>query len=108
MTSARQILVIEDDRDIRITLQELLELEGYAVEIAENGQRGLDLLRSGSRPSLILLDMLMPVTDGRTFLDKVAEDAQLSQIPVVIVSATVSLGQTPGARATVRKPADLD
>ena len=62
------ILVIDDDKDIRDMLDMVLAAEGYEVATASDGVAGLDRLRVGARPSLILLDMMMPSTGrGRLF-----------------------------------------
>jgi CheY-like chemotaxis protein len=83
------ILVVEDQPDIREPLCELLELEGYRVLRAEHGQAALAMLR-GVRPDAIVLDVMMPVMDGGTFLDALAADGP-SGIPVLLLSA---LGRT--------------
>src|SRR3712207_6404701 len=84
------LLVVEDDQDIRETLQQALELEGYQVSTAGNGKEALDILHLAdppSRPHLILLDLMMPIMDGWEFLEKARSTNLLSGIPVVIVSA---------------------
>src|SRR4051812_46327475 len=65
-----KILIVEDDVDIRDSLRQLLEDEGFSVLTAGNGREGLERLKSMSQPCLILLDLLMPVMDGREFLDE--------------------------------------
>ena len=62
--SARTILIVEDNLDIRQTLQDALEFEGYSVETCENGRDGLARLGEIARPGLIILDYRMPVLDG--------------------------------------------
>ena len=64
MTLSKRIFVIEDDLHIRESLTEVLEIEGFNVFSAVNGQEALDKLRSGERADLILLDLMMPVKDG--------------------------------------------
>ncbi len=88
------ILVVEDDRDLRDSLCEALELEGYVAVCAENGQAALRHLATGARPCLILLDLMMPVMDGWTFREEMMKDASLATIPVIVMTAA-----TP-ARAT--------
>jgi CheY-like chemotaxis protein len=84
----QRIMIVEDDRDIRETLAELLEDEGYEILTAGNGAEALDLLRGGAEPpSLILLDLMMPVMDGRSFRLEQRADPQLDRIPVVVLSA---------------------
>ena len=66
MTS-KPILIVDDDKDVRIALAELLEGEGYTVAGAHNGQEALQLMRGGLHPAVILLDLMMPVMDGWDF-----------------------------------------
>ena len=82
------VLVVEDDPDIRATLCEALEDNGYATAGAGNGVEALAYLRSGAeKPCLILLDLMMPVMDGQTFRAEQRADAALADIPVVVISA---------------------
>ena len=110
MTSpTRPILVVEDEEDIREAVSDLLQLEGYAVQTASNGQEALELLEDAqeaeSRPCLILLDVMMPVMDGHTFMARLREDGTHQRIPVVITSASPQVPE--GARAHLRKPYEL-
>jgi CheY-like chemotaxis protein len=84
--NGRLVCVVDDDPDIREVLGDVLEGEGYGVVTAENGAVALERLRSGKRPCLILLDLMMPVMDGWQFEEQRAKDAALSRIPVVILS----------------------
>ena len=82
----RTVLVVDDNEINREILGEVLE-DDYQVLTAENGQAALDLLRSGSvGVSAILLDLLMPVMDGRTFLREAQSDPELRDIPVLVVT----------------------
>jgi CheY-like chemotaxis protein len=105
-------MVIEDDRDIRESLKGFLESEGYRVIAAENGQVALDHLKILSPlPSLILLDLMMPVMDGQTFHRIQASDPALCHIPIVVCSANPeALLKMKGAgiRHFLKKPPDLD
>jgi two-component system, chemotaxis family, chemotaxis protein CheY len=101
------ILVVEDDVDIRECYQSLLEREGYRVTTAQNGQEALDVL-SREHPSLILLDLMMPVMSGPEFLEAMRLDSNSFDIPVVIVSAYGELADaTAGVAGFLRKPVDL-
>lgn len=84
----KTVLVIEDDHDIRETFRQLLEMEGYKVAVACNGQEGLDILKRIGAPGVILLDLMMPVMNGWEFLAVQKEDPALKDIPVVIVTAS--------------------
>ncbi|HUK65936.1 MAG TPA: response regulator [Anaeromyxobacteraceae bacterium] len=88
--AARSVLVVDDDRDIRETLQEVLELEGYEVTTARNGLEALARMRA-ERPAIVLLDLFMPVMDGLEFRRRQLEEAELAEVPVVVVSAAAGV-----------------
>src|SRR5262245_18673808 len=84
------VLVVEDDADTAEALSELLALRGYRSEVSSNGQRALDRLRSGDRPCLILLDIMMPVKNGWDVREELLADRALAGIPVVVVTADMA------------------
>jgi CheY-like chemotaxis protein len=87
----RRILLVDDDPDLRQSLAEALEEAGYSVERAANGQEALEVLRgSAERPSVILLDLLMPVMNGWQFCQLKQRDPAVATIPVIAMSAAVS------------------
>jgi two-component system, OmpR family, response regulator CpxR len=93
--SGHKVLVVEDDIDIRESLMGFLEDNGYETVGAVHGQDALQKLGgTGERPCMILLDLMMPVMDGRTFLEQQLQQPALSQIPVLIVSASRDAEQT--------------
>jgi CheY-like chemotaxis protein len=82
------ILVVDDDRDIRDSLIETLEDHGFRATGAANGAEALEVLRtSPDRPSLILLDLMMPVMDGLEFREQQRKHPSWAHIPVVVISA---------------------
>jgi len=86
------ILVVDDDDDIRDALQDVLESEGYKTLGAANGREALDLLHTSTdRPSLVLLDLMMPEMDGWEFLMKVDAEPELRGMPVALMSAHPSV-----------------
>ncbi len=90
-------------------LKRFLELEGFHVEMAANGQQALERLQTGMHPCLILLDLMMPVMDGWQFRQQQARDAQLSRIPVIVVSAAGRSRMTDiDADGYLSKPVDFD
>jgi CheY-like chemotaxis protein len=107
-----RILVVEDDTAIRQTVAELLEDEGYAVSCAANGADALAQLDAGCVPSLILLDLSMPVMDGWTFRSTQRSDPRLAAIPTVVVSASHGADarslESLAPDAFLQKPFDLD
>jgi CheY-like chemotaxis protein len=82
------ILLVEDDLAIHDSLGESLEQSGYLVIAAVDGREALALLRSGVRPSAILLDLMMPVMDGWDFRQEQRRDPALRDIPVVVITAS--------------------
>jgi len=90
-----RILVVDDDPDIRETLVEILEESGHEALSAANGNEALQTLRGASDPPcLILLDLMMPVMDGRAFREAQLADPALAPIPVIVISAFKDSGQT--------------
>lgn len=81
----KRILIIEDEAPLRDAFAFLLKSEGYAVETAENGKIGLVKLQD-FKPHLILLDMLMPIMDGMSFLHKAHLPANYPQIKTLMLS----------------------
>ena len=108
----KRVLVVEDDRDIREGLQEFLREEGYEVSVAENGQQAIDMLDE-TGPAVILLDLMMPIMDGYTFLATIrtASSGRHAHIPVVLITAAGEKARTVAATQVaevVPKPIDLD
>jgi CheY-like chemotaxis protein len=87
MMPKKTIMVVDDDADVRDAVTDLLEGHGYAVIPASNGQEALDELKAGEKPSLILLDVMMPIMDGQAFSAEQQADPELSDIPVVAFTA---------------------
>ena len=107
----KQILIIEDDHEIRSSLLEVLEEEGYSVLSAENGQQGIEVLEaSETMPSLIILDLMMPVLDGYGFRRAQSAHEHYSTIPTAVFSAGYTSPDADIVRfeESIRKPVDLD
>lgn len=107
-----QLLLIEDDLQIRNNLTELLTLQGYEVEAASNGHEGLERAQS-NRPDLILCDVMMPQIDGYQVLEAIRIDRSLSAIPFIFLTAKadstdVRLGMNLGADDYLTKPFTSD
>ena len=107
-TPRRAVLLVDDDLAIREALTEALVEEGFPVQAAQNGLEALDWLQDNrGRPCVVLLDLMMPVMDGRTFLGIRRSDPLLSTIPVIVVSADgncADLTRTHGVRGVLHKP----
>ena len=100
------VMVVEDDASIREMVMQLLAGEGFTPVGALNGEDALHHLRRDRvHPSLILLDLMMPVMNGRQFRAEQLKDPSLARIPVVIMSASDE-GDVP-AEARVGKPFDI-
>ena len=103
------VLIVEDDPDIRETLQHLLQSSGYEAPAAANGREALDLLGTIPRPCLVLLDLMMPVMDGWAFLTALDQNDSLADVPIVIVSAyTDKAGTLERAQQVLKKPVDIN
>jgi CheY-like chemotaxis protein len=106
MHRGREVLIVDDDAGMRRMVSLVLAGEGYEVRTAENGLVALDLLASW-QPAIILLDLMMPVMDGWTFLAAQQADPVLARIPVIVLSASgdpEAIGPDHGAAAILTKP----
>jgi CheY-like chemotaxis protein len=92
MNTRSLILIIDDDEDIRDILAMAVRSLGYAVKTATDGIDALQKLSEGPRPSLILLDMMMPRMDGEAMLTRLRSNPQTRDIPVVLVSGHAAVG----------------
>lgn len=110
VTCEHTILLIEDDPNLRQSVQAVLEVEGYQVVTAEHGREGLQQLDRNGRPCMILLDLMMPVMNGWEFLETLQERLPASLPPVVVVSAATQLDdvQERFHCQVLRKPFDVD
>ncbi|MES3038796.1 MAG: response regulator [Bdellovibrionota bacterium] len=104
----RNVLIIEDNAAVVTTMKSLLELEGYKVYTANNGQEGIEILGIVPNMSVILLDMMMPVMNGWDFLEFQRAQSAYSKIPVVVVSAYGETAKTVKPDAIIHKPVKLD
>lgn len=105
------VLLVEDERELLDVLRVALEADGYCVEEAVNGRDALMRLRTTPMTCLIILDLHLPVMDGRHFRAMQLRDRSLAWIPVVVVSSGLEAAgeaRELGARAFVRKPIDVD
>jgi len=109
---SERILIVDDERNLRLTLREILNQIGYAVEEAQNGREALEILDRKS-PDLVLCDWKMPVADGESLLRKLSDAGLLQQLPVIVMTAH-GTGQNAmtaiqlGAYDFITKPLDMD
>lgn len=81
----KKILIIEDDKFIIEPMEIIFKRSGFDVDIATDGQSGLELAKKNN-PDIILLDIILPKMNGFDVLKKIRSDKKISEIPVVIVS----------------------
>lgn len=104
--SPTRILLVDDDDDLRESLKLLLEMDGFEVTVACNGQEALALLRSGARPSVVLLDLRMPVMDGWQTLEVLGAEGWVPGLPVIV--CTSAPRDAPAGFPVLPKPIDFD
>src|SRR5436190_11300125 len=113
---AGNVLIVEDDPDVREMLSTLLATEGFHAVAAEDGLEGLHLLRTMRRrapetPCLVLLDLKMPRLGGKEFRRAQLGDPTVASVPVAVISGATDLEELAralGAVATLPKPIDCD
>jgi len=96
-----KILIIEDDPLMSRLYQKVFKFENYDVAATSNGREGLEAARTG-KPTLILLDIMMPEMNGLEVLDKLKADPELKKIPVVVLT---NLAGTQDAETALAKGA---
>ena len=105
------VLLVDDDPDLRDSLQLVLEMRGFTVEVARDGADALRKLTTDPLPRIVLLDLMMPGMNGMEFRAQQLLDPRLSGLPVVLLTGAgahaldpkVSQGMT-----VLRKPFDFD
>ncbi len=85
----KKILIIEDETPLRNAISDILTFEGFTVFQGKNGQEGLEVALQ-EHPDLILLDLMMPVMDGLTMLEKLREDAEYGKHAAVILLTNIN------------------
>ena len=105
--NAPTVLVIDDDPTVHELMERFLTREGFAVETAQSGEQGLAKARE-LEPDVITLDVLMPQVDGWNILERLKDDDQLADIPVVMVTiiGDKNMGFSLGASDYLTKPVD--
>ena len=104
----REILIIDDDYDFRLSLSELLSLQGYKILTAKNGRDALEyLISTQDPPELIILDLNMPEENGICFWNNLNEHRELCHIPTIVISGFIpNPEQLIGIKSIITKPID--
>jgi CheY-like chemotaxis protein len=104
---ARAVLIVDDDENIRESLRDAFEEEGYEATTASNGQEALERMAHGKlRPDVVILDLVLPVIDGGRVYQAMQADAALASIPVIV--STSNPARAPSGVIVVPKPLKLD
>jgi two-component system, sensor histidine kinase and response regulator len=102
MTQRTAILIVDDEADIRDSLREWLEDEGYSVATAADGAEALELLAGEQLPCVVVLDLLMPKVSGTEVYRRMQGDPRLATIPVVVSTSDPS--RAPSGVLIMKKP----
>jgi len=93
----QRILIVEDDNELRALLSIVLREEGFEVQTCQDGQVAMDKLaeakQAGDFPSMVILDLNMPVVNGWDVAKWLSADPELDEIPVIVTSATREQGE---------------
>jgi CheY-like chemotaxis protein len=100
------VLIVDDDPALLEATSFALENEGFGIDTARHGEEALQRLRVGTRPAVVLLDLMMPVMNGWQFLEEIAKVPSLKAIPVVVLTAAARV-EVVGAVEVLHKPVDL-
>ena len=104
----KQVLIVDDEQNIAISVEFLMRREGFEVSVARDGEEGLAAIR-GLRPDLVLLDVMMPKLDGFQVCKAVRGDPALAAVRIVMLTAKgrqaeIDKGLSLGADAYIPKP----
>ena len=104
------MLVVDDDHDVREALVDALTFAGYEVDVAASGDEALRAIEEGERPSLFLLDLVMPEIDGWTVSSTIKTEDGRRDIPVVVMTAhgEPMLRKAPVSAGYLLKPLELE
>lgn len=107
-----RILLVDDERDVVTLIKFMLEKDGHLVLCAYDGAEALAKAGVEPRdetavvPDLVILDVMMPVMDGETVRERLAEDARTASVPVITLTAKGAPQAAPGRGAYLEKPFD--
>ena len=109
MDLRRRVLVIDDQPGFRAFLQRILEVDGYRVDVAEDGDAGMQALANVSDSCVVLVDLLMPRVNGISFITQVRDRFGSKRFPLIVISALFGSEEAeppdlPGVRGVIGKP----
>jgi DNA-binding response OmpR family regulator len=90
MANKKRVMIVDDDPDILISIKQILEAEGYKVYTFDNGEDCLKELDEGKKPTLIILDVMMPTMSGWEIHRKLGERSSWRKIPVIFLTARIN------------------
>lgn len=105
--SEKRILIVDDDKDIQTAIKMILEMNGYAVSCVSDGKEALEALTQGLRPSVILLDLMMPVMDGFEFMRVIESGIQPNDFTIIVMTAARNKVREITKYTTVLKPFEV-
>jgi two-component system, chemotaxis family, chemotaxis protein CheY len=100
----RKLLIVDDEREIRESLEEFFQEEGFAVTTAANGAEALARLAEEA-PCVVLLDLLMPVVSGNEVYRAMQQEPRLTNVPVIVMTSDPS--RAPSGLLIMKKPMNL-
>jgi CheY-like chemotaxis protein len=100
------VLIVDDESDIRDTLKEVFEDEGYDVVVARNGIEAMKVLAGPIPPCAVILDLIMPIMTGNEVLAEIRRDPRLTAVPVIV--STSDPARAPSGVPVMKKPIDLN
>ena len=101
------VLIVEDEEDLRELMRASLELRGYRVVTAEEGQDALAKIDGIEQLCLVLLDLLMPGMNGWDFFEKMRQRPELSEVPVIVHSSAADRAPA-GVSRVLQKPIQFE
>jgi DNA-binding response OmpR family regulator len=106
-TERKTVVLVEDEDEMRDTLKDVFEDEGFSVVVARNGAEALRVLADPStKPNVVVLDLMLPIVDGTTVYREMRANPKLADVPVII--STTDPQRAPSGVPVFKKPINLD
>ena len=108
MNDIKWVLLVEDDDQLADLTKEMLEYEGLVIKTARNGKEATDLMLSAqSLPALVITDFMMPVMNGGELIQKIKQDLELSNVPMILLSGSFLTEKQSMGVPIISKPLDI-